>query len=71
MKPIERRTAISLVCWYKFPDIFAESANKHRSIVMMIITLKILLIMMVASDLELLELIRLLEYVVLVAIIIS
>ena len=32
--PIARRTPISFVYSYKFADIFAESAKKHRNIVM-------------------------------------
>ena len=43
-KPIARRTPISLVYSYKFADILAESAKKHRNIVIAMIISKVLFI---------------------------
>ena len=45
MKPIERKTPISLVCSYRFADILAERAKKHKNITMIMIELKTLFIM--------------------------
>ena len=43
-KPIARRTPISLVYSYKLADILAESAKKHRNIVIAMIISKVLFI---------------------------
>ncbi len=47
LNPIERNTPISLVCSYRFADMFAERAKKQRDIVMTIIELKTLFMMLV------------------------
>ena len=42
VKPIDLKTATSLVCSYRLPDMFADKAKKQRNIVRAIMVLKTL-----------------------------
>ena len=56
--PIARKTPISFVYSYKLADIFAESAKKHRNIVMPIMMSNvsfISLVMLIVPALRLVE----------------
>ena len=56
VNPIDLRTAISFVCSYRLADIFAESAKKHKNIVMTIIVLNALFMILTILSVVLTEL---------------